>query len=82
MPLAASLLWRLVDRRGVEPLEVRRPSYRKEQVMGLVLLILLVLVLLGALPAWPYSRGWGYRPTGIVGVILVIVVVLLLTGRL
>ena len=80
--LAASLLWRPVDRRGVEPLEARRPSSRKEQVMGLILLILLVLVLLGALPAWPYSRGWGYRPTGIVGVILVIVVVLLLTGRL
>ncbi len=50
--------------------------------MGLILLILLVLVLLGALPTWPYSRGWGYRPTGIVGVLLVIIVVLLLTGRL
>jgi hypothetical protein len=50
--------------------------------MGLILIILLVLVLLGALPTWPYSRAWGYRPTGIVGVIIIIVVVLLLTGRL
>ncbi|HEY7113312.1 MAG TPA: DUF3309 family protein [Thermoanaerobaculia bacterium] len=50
--------------------------------MGLVLLILLVLILFGALPTWPYSRSWGYRPTGIVGIVLIIVVVLLLTGRL
>ncbi|HKD12074.1 MAG TPA: DUF3309 family protein [Thermoanaerobaculia bacterium] len=46
--------------------------------MGLILLILLVLLLLGALPTWPYSRGWGYRPTGLLGIIVVIVVVLLL----
>ena len=50
--------------------------------MGLVLLILLILLLVGALPTWPYSRGWGYRPTGILGIVLVVVVVLLLTGRL
>jgi hypothetical protein len=46
--------------------------------MGLILLILVVLLLLGALPAWPYSRGWGYRPSGLLGVIVVVVVVLLL----
>jgi len=51
---------------------------RKEAPMGLILLILLVLLLLGALPTWPYSRGWGYRPTGLLGIIVVIVVVLLL----
>ncbi len=50
--------------------------------MGLILLILVVLLLLGALPAWPYSRGWGYRPTGLLGLVLVVVVVLLLTGNL
>jgi len=50
--------------------------------MGLILIILLVLILLGAMPTWPYSRGWGYRPTGIVGIVLIIVVVLLLAGRL
>jgi len=46
--------------------------------MGLVLLILVVLLLLGALPTWPYSRGWGYRPSGLLGLVLVVVVVLLL----
>jgi len=46
--------------------------------MGLILLILIVLLLLGALPTWPYSRGWGYRPSGLLGIIVVIVVVLLL----
>lgn len=50
--------------------------------LGTILLIILILVLLGAIPAWPYSRGWGYGPSGIVGVILIIVIILLLTGRL
>jgi len=50
--------------------------------MGTVLLIILILLLLGAVPAWPYSRGWGYYPGGVVGVLLIIVLVLLLTGRL
>lgn len=50
--------------------------------MGLVLLIILVLLLLGAFPAWPHSRRWGYRPSGILGVIVVVVLILLLTGRL
>ena len=44
--------------------------------MGLVLLILLVLLLLGGLPAWPYSRTWGYGPSGIVGILLIILVLL------
>ncbi len=50
--------------------------------MGLVLLIILIIFLLGALPTWPYSRSWGYRPTGILGIVLVIVIILLLLGRL
>jgi hypothetical protein len=50
--------------------------------MGLILLILLVLLLIGALPSWGYSRDWGYRPSGILGVVLIVVVVLLLTGKL
>ena len=50
--------------------------------MGLILLIILVLVLLGVVPAWPHSRRWGYGPSGILGVIVIIVVILLLTGRL
>lgn len=50
--------------------------------LGTILLIILILILVGAVPSWPYSRGWGYYPSGIVGVVLVIVVILLLLGRL
>jgi hypothetical protein len=51
-------------------------------MLGTILLIVVVLMLLGAIPAWPYSRGWGYGPSGGLGLVLIIVVVLLLTGRL
>ena len=50
--------------------------------LGTVLVILLILLLLGALPTWPYSRRWGYSPGGLVGLLLIVVLVLLLTGRL
>jgi Protein of unknown function (DUF3309) len=50
--------------------------------MGLILIIILVILLLGALPAWPYSRGWGYYPSGGLGLILLILIILLLIGRL
>ena len=46
--------------------------------MGLILLILLIILLLGAVPAWPYSRNWGYGPSGGMGLLLVIVIILLL----
>lgn len=46
--------------------------------MGLILLIILILLLVGGLPAWPYSRSWGYGPSGVLGLLLVIVLVLLL----
>jgi uncharacterized protein DUF3309 len=46
-----------------------------------ILLIVLILLLLGALPTWPYSSGWGYYPSGGLGLLLLIVVILLLTGR-
>jgi len=46
--------------------------------MGLILLIILIILLLGAVPAWPYSRNWGYGPSGGLGLLLVIVIVLLL----
>lgn len=51
-------------------------------MLGTVLLIILILILLGAGPVWPYSTNWGYGPSGLVGVLLIIVIVLLLTGRL
>lgn len=50
--------------------------------MGLILLIVLILLLVGALPTWPYSSGWGYYPSGGLGLIVVILIVLLLMGRL
>lgn len=46
--------------------------------MGLILLIILILLLLGAIPSWPYSRNWGYGPSGGLGLILLIVIILLL----
>ncbi|MFC3676427.1 DUF3309 family protein [Ferrovibrio xuzhouensis] len=51
-------------------------------MLGTILLIILILLLLGAVPAWPYSRGWGYYPSGGLGLVLVIVIVLLLMGRI
>src|SRR6266540_4091658 len=49
--------------------------------MGTILLIILILLLIGALPAWPYSSGWGYYPSGGLGLILLIVVILALTAE-
>ena len=49
--------------------------------MGLILLIILILLVIGSLPTWPYSTGWGYYPTGGLGLVLVIVLVLVLLGR-
>ncbi len=51
-------------------------------MLGTLLLIILVVLLLGALPSWPYSRGWGYYPSGLFGMVLLIVIVLLLLGYL
>ena len=48
--------------------------------MNLILLVILVILLVGALPAWPYSTGWGYYPSGAVGTVLVILLVLVLLG--
>jgi hypothetical protein len=50
--------------------------------LGTILLIVLVLILVGVIPSWPHSRGWGYRPSGIVGIILVVLLILLLMGRI
>ena len=49
--------------------------------IGTILIILLVLLLIGAIPNWGYSRGWGYYPSGILGVVLVVVLILVLMGR-
>jgi len=50
--------------------------------LGTILLIVLVLMLIGVVPAWPHSRGWGYGPSGGLGVVLLVVIVLLLLGKL
>lgn len=51
-------------------------------MLGTVLLIILVLLLVGALPTWPYSAGWGYYPSGGLGLVLIILLILLLLGRI
>jgi len=50
--------------------------------MGTILLVILILLLLGAVPAWPYSRSWGYGPSGGLGTIFLIVLILVLLGRI
>ena len=50
--------------------------------MGTILLIILIILLLGALPTWPYSSGWGYYPSGGLGLVLLIVIILLVLGRI
>jgi hypothetical protein len=50
--------------------------------LGTILLIVLVLILIGAIPTWPYSRGWGYAPSAILGTVLLVVFVLLLLGKI
>jgi hypothetical protein len=50
--------------------------------VGLIILIILILLLIGAVPRWGYSRGWGYGPSGILGVIVIIIIILLLMNRI
>jgi Protein of unknown function (DUF3309) len=50
--------------------------------MGTILLIILILLLIGALPTWPYSSGWGYYPSGGLGLVLIVIIILLLLGRI
>jgi hypothetical protein len=55
---------------------------REESMLGMILIVVLILVLIGALPTWPHSRNWGYYPSGGVGLIFVILIILLLIGRI
>ena len=64
------------------PAITREPAQEMTMSLGTILLIILGLMLLGAIPAWPHSRGWGYAPSGGLGLIVVVVVVLLLMGRI
>ncbi|HYH37355.1 MAG TPA: DUF3309 family protein [Azospirillum sp.] len=49
--------------------------------LSTILLIVLILLLIGAVPAWPHSRGWGYGPSGVLGLLLIVILILALTGR-
>ncbi len=51
-------------------------------MLGTILIVVLILLLIGALPSWPYSSGWGYYPSGGLGLVLVIVIILLVLGRI
>jgi hypothetical protein len=62
---------------------INRCTHRiRRYVMGTILVILLVLLLIGAVPSWPYSRSWGYYPSGLLGLVLLVVIILALVGRL
>lgn len=50
--------------------------------LGTILIVILILLLIGAIPSWPYSRGWGYRPSGILAAILIVILILALIGRI
>ena len=51
-------------------------------MLGTLLIVLLILILIGAVPAWPHSRGWGYYPSGVLSLVLLVIIILLLTGHL
>lgn len=73
------------DRRQVQESTLTAESSREERCrmgIGTILLIILILLLLGALPAWPHSRNWGYFPSGGLGLVVVILLILVLLGRI
>jgi hypothetical protein len=51
-------------------------------MLGTILLIILIILLIGAIPTWPYSAGWGYGPSGVLGTVLIILLILILLGRI
>ena len=50
--------------------------------MSTILIIILIIILIGAIPSWPYSRNWGYAPSGLLGVVVVVLLILALMGRI
>jgi hypothetical protein len=64
------------------PETAAKTSFFKGIRMGTILIIVLILMLLGAFPAWPHSKGWGYGPTGGLGLVLTIIIILVLLGRI
>jgi hypothetical protein len=58
------------------------PNRLEDTMLGMILIVVLILMLIGALPTWPHSRNWGYYPTGGIGLIVIILLILLLLGRI
>lgn len=73
---------KLLRVRGTGPTGCLALFRRREAAMSTILFIVLVLLLIGAIPTWPYSRSWGYYPSGILGILLIVLIVMLLTGRI
>ena len=61
---------------------MRREIAKDQEMLSTILIVVLILLLVGALPSWPYSAEWGYAPGGVLGTVLVIVVILALLGRI
>ena len=66
----------------MRPQKIRQDETREMTVLGTILLIILILILIGSLPTWPYSAGWGYYPSSGLGLVVIIVLILVLLGRL
>src|SRR5262249_52337729 len=68
---------------GCETAEkIRQDKTREMTVLGTILLIILILILIGSLPTWPYSAGWGYYPSSGLGLVVIIILILVLLGRI
>ena len=82
-PEAAAQWWLSRPPRQRQPIEIRIHANKENGMsLGMIVLIVLLLMLVGAIPTWGHSKSWGYGPSGGIGLILVIVIVLLLMGRL
>ena len=75
-------LWRARELCGSVGIDTQGWARRNKPMLSTILIIILILLLIGALPTWPYSANWGYGPGGGVGLLLVIIVVLVLLGRI
>jgi len=71
-------VYEVLNRRLIRPEKKRQGKI----MLGTVLIIILILLLIGAIPTWPHSAGWGYAPSGVLGTVLIIVLILLLLGRI
>jgi hypothetical protein len=67
---------------GVDPFSRAPPAKVTRMSVSTILLIILIVLLIGAVPTWPYSAGWGYYPSGGIGILLLIVIILAVSGRL